>query len=70
MHGAQLSLFEAFHSRRAEEFRTELNFLANSWSDYMLQLTPVEISRLQRISIGQDRMLQHIYARQAHNSLP
>jgi DSF synthase len=62
MHGARLNLFEAFYRRRAEEYRTELNLLANAWSDYMLLLTPREISRLQRISIGQDRMLQHIYA--------
>jgi DSF synthase len=65
MHGARLALFEAFYRRRAEEYRTELNFLAKAWSDYMLQLTPREISRLQRISVGQDRILQHIYARKS-----
>jgi DSF synthase len=68
MHGARLSLFEAFHRRRAEEFRTELHFLAKAWSDYMLRLTPVEISRLQRISLGQDRMLHHMYTRKACNN--
>lgn len=65
MHGARLNLFEAFYRRRAEEYRTELHLLAKAWSGYMLRLTPREISRLQRISIGQDRILQHIYSQKS-----
>ncbi|MGP8232826.1 MAG: crotonase/enoyl-CoA hydratase family protein [Methylovirgula sp.] len=61
MHAARLGLYEAFHRRRAEEFRSELIALAAAWTDHMLKLSPMEISRLQRISVGQDRMLQHIY---------
>ncbi|MGC2142065.1 MAG: enoyl-CoA hydratase-related protein [Methylovirgula sp.] len=65
MHGARLNLFEAFYRRRAEEYRTELHLLAKAWSDHMLRLSPSEISRLQRISVGQDRLLQHIYGRKS-----
>jgi DSF synthase len=61
MHAARLGLFEAFYRPRAEGFRSELVALASAWADHMLRLTPMEISRLQRISIGQDRMLQHIF---------
>lgn len=61
MHGARLNLFEAFYRRRAEEYRTELHSLAKAWSDYMLRLSPSEISRLQRVSVSQDRILQYIY---------
>jgi DSF synthase len=61
MHAARLGLYEAFHRRRAEEFGNELTALAAAWTDHMLRLSPIEISRLQRISVGQDRMLQHIY---------
>ena len=67
IHGARLSLFEAFHRRRAKEYKTELEWLASAWSNYMLRLTPMELSRLQRISVGQDRMLQHLYAQRARN---
>jgi DSF synthase len=67
MHGARLSLFEAFHQRQAESFRRELESVARTWSDYMLRLSPMEISRLQRISVGQDRMLQHLYSQRAHS---
>jgi DSF synthase len=61
MHAARLALFEAFYRPRAEAFRGELSALATAWTDHMLRLSPIEISRLQRISVGQDRMLQHLY---------
>jgi DSF synthase len=61
MHAARLALCEAFYRPHAEEFRSELSSLAAAWTDHMLRLSPIEISRLQRISVGQDRMLQHIY---------
>jgi DSF synthase len=61
MHAARLALFEAFYRPRAEAFRSELSALAIAWTDHMLRLSPIEISRLQRISVGQDRMLQHLY---------
>jgi DSF synthase len=61
MHAARLGLYEAFHRRRAAQFGNELTALAAAWTDHMLRLSPIEISRLQRISVGQDRMLQHIY---------
>lgn len=67
MHGARLNLFEAFYRRRANEFKTELKLLAEAWSTYMLKLTPMEISRLQRVSVGQDRVLQQLYARTNDN---
>ncbi|MHB8886674.1 MAG: crotonase/enoyl-CoA hydratase family protein [Methylovirgula sp.] len=70
MHGARLGLFSAFHRRRAEEFKAELQAMAEAWSDYMLRLTPMEISRLQRISTGQERMLQHLYAEKARAKAP
>jgi len=65
MHSARLNLFEAFYRRRAEALRGELHSLASAWSEHMLRLTPAEIARLQRVSIGQDRILQHVYARKA-----
>jgi DSF synthase len=69
MHGARLNLFQAFHRRRAEEFKAELNSLARTWSNYMVRLTPMEISRLQRVSAGQDRILQHLYSqKERHGS--
>ncbi len=61
IHAARLGLFEAFYRPRAEEFRSELSSLATVWTDHMLRLSPMEISRLQRISVGQDRILQHLY---------
>lgn len=61
MHAARLALFESFYRAGAESFQTELTALAAAWTDHMLRLSPMEISRLQRISVGQDRMLQHFY---------
>ena len=61
MHSARLALFEAFPRRREVEFRSELVALAANWTDHMLRLSPMEISRLQRISVGQDRILQHMF---------
>jgi DSF synthase len=61
MHSARLALFEAFHRRREVEFRSELVALAANWTDHMLRLSPIEVSRLQRISVGQDRILQHMF---------
>ena len=61
MHRARLALFEAFHRRREVEFRSELVALAGYWTDDMLRLSPIEVSRLQRISLGQDPILQHMF---------
>ncbi|MEJ0051152.1 MAG: enoyl-CoA hydratase-related protein [Methylovirgula sp.] len=62
IHAARLGLFEAFYRPQAEAFRNELGYLAAAWTDHMLRLSPMEISRLQRISATQDRMLQRLYS--------
>jgi DSF synthase len=61
IHAARLGLFQAFYRPQADQFRNELKTLVADWTDHMLRLSPVEISRLQRISVTQDRMLQRVY---------
>ena len=61
MHAARLSLFTAFH-RRAGDFDAELRPLGEMWAERMIRLTPMEISKLQRIVQAQERMLQRVFA--------
>jgi DSF synthase len=61
MHAARLSLFVAFH-RRAGDLAAELKPLGEMWVDRMMRLTPLEISKLQRIVQTQERMLQRIFS--------
>jgi DSF synthase len=60
MHAARTALFSAF-SRRAAGLDEELAYSAQLWVDCMLRLTPIEISKLQRIARAQERMLSRIY---------
>jgi DSF synthase len=67
IHAARLGLFEAFYRPQAEAFCNELAHLSAAWADHMLRLSPMEISRLQRISATQDRMLQRLYSQTKDN---
>jgi DSF synthase len=60
MHAARTSLFAAFH-QRAGRLEEELAHSAQLWSDCMLRLTPDQISKLQRITRAQERMLSRMY---------
>lgn len=61
IHGARLALFRAFH-RRAGDFYEELLPVAQMWTESMMRLNPMQISRLQRLAQAQERMLQATYA--------
>jgi DSF synthase len=61
MHAARLALNVAFY-RRGGDLDAELRPLAKLWVDSMMRLSPMQISRLQRLAIAQERMLQLIYA--------
>ncbi len=60
MHSARLALFCAFN-RTAEELYKELQPLAQMWTESMMRLNPMQISRLQRLAQAQERMLQATY---------
>jgi DSF synthase len=60
MHGARMALFSGFH-RRAGDMREEMRHMAGLWVDCMMRLTPLEISRLQRVARAQERMLTRMY---------
>jgi DSF synthase len=62
MHAARLSLFLAFH-RRAGDLDEELRPLGQMWAERMMRLTPMEISKLQRVVQTQERLLQRVFAR-------
>jgi DSF synthase len=68
MHSARLSLFVAFH-RNAGKLEEELAPLAKMWTDSMMRLNPMQISRLQRLAQGQERMLQYAFASSAPNTV-
>jgi DSF synthase len=69
IHAARLGLFQAFYRPHAAAFLSELKILVADWADHMLRLSPMEISRLQRISATQDRMLQRLYGQMKVKSL-
>lgn len=60
IHAARTSLFTAFH-QRAGRLEDELSHTAQLWSDCMLRLSPDQISKLQRITRAQERMLSRMY---------
>lgn len=62
IHAAHLTLFESIYRPGAEQFRTELTAMSVAWADHMLRMSPMEVSRLQRISGTQDRLLQRLYS--------
>jgi DSF synthase len=57
IHSARLALYSAFH-RREGDLETELKPLADMWADRLMSLTPLEISKLQRIVQIQERVTQ------------
>ncbi len=61
MHSARLSLYVAFH-RAAGNFEEDLKPLAQMWTDSMMRLNPMQISRLQRLAQAQERILQFTFA--------
>lgn len=60
MHAARTALFSIF-ARRNASFEDELHYSAEMWADTMMRLSPIEISKLQRIARAQERMLSRIY---------
>jgi DSF synthase len=56
-HSARLSLFSAFHRQTAAAFDAELAYLANNWVDSMMRMSSIDLARLQRIVVAQNRML-------------
>lgn len=67
MHSARLSLFIAFY-RYAGNLEEQLEPLAQMWTDSMMRLNPMQISRLQRLAQGQERMLQYAFATASPNA--
>jgi DSF synthase len=59
MHGARTALFTAFHRRT--RMAEELEHTSAAWVDCMLRLTPLEVSKLQRIARAQERMLARLF---------
>jgi DSF synthase len=64
-HRARVALLAVFN-RRAGDLRQELAAGAEAWVEHMFKLTPLEISKLQRIAHAQERLL----ARFALHSAP
>lgn len=60
MHGARTALFSAF-GRHMPGLEEELTYSAKLWADCMMRLSPIEISKLQRITRAQERMLSKMY---------
>jgi DSF synthase len=69
MHAARTSLFAAFH-QRAGRLDEELTHSARLWSDCMLRLSPDQISKLQRITRAQERMLSRMYRTDGPDGVP
>ncbi|MGL4728708.1 MAG: crotonase/enoyl-CoA hydratase family protein [Bosea sp. (in: a-proteobacteria)] len=61
MHHARKAIFAALHARH-RHFEDDLRFNADLWVDCMLRMPPTEISKLQRISQMQERMLSRMFA--------
>jgi DSF synthase len=56
---ARVALFAAF-SRRAGRLDADLTEAANDWVNHIMTLRPIEISKLQRIALAQERMLARL----------
>jgi DSF synthase len=67
-HSARIALFAAFN-RRAGNLVEELAAAAETWVNHIMRLKPLEISKLQRISHAQEKMLARI-ARREHALMP
>lgn len=61
IHSARLSLACAFH-RQAGDLEGELEHLVRIWAESLMRLTPLQISKLQRIVQVQERMMQTAYS--------
>jgi DSF synthase len=55
-HGARVAVLGAFN-REAGDLGSVLGASAHAWTDHILRLRPLEISKLQRIAAAQERML-------------
>ncbi|MCC2095526.1 MAG: enoyl-CoA hydratase/isomerase family protein [Hyphomicrobiales bacterium] len=60
VHSARVSLFAALHNQ-ATNMRDALTYQGQLWVEGMMRLSPMEISRLQRIAQTQDKMLARLY---------
>ena len=63
-HRARVSLFAVFN-RRAGNLREELAAGAEAWVEHMLRLSPLEVSKLQRIAHAQEKLLARLSTRAA-----
>lgn len=63
-HAARLALFGNFFAYDARSFEEGLAHLAKSWTDYMIRLSPIEISYLQKIVAAQDHFLTRAFRMQ------
>jgi DSF synthase len=61
-HRARVALLAVFN-RRAGNLREELAAGADAWVDHMFKLSPLEISKLQRIAHAQERLLSRLAGR-------
>ena len=61
-HRARVALLAVFN-RRAGNLREELAAGADAWVDHMFKLSPIEISKLQRIAHAQERLLSRLASR-------
>ena len=55
-HSARIALMAAFN-RQAGDHYGPLTACAQSWADHIMSLTPGEVSKLQRITVAQERVL-------------
>ncbi|NNM75114.1 crotonase/enoyl-CoA hydratase family protein [Enterovirga aerilata] len=55
-HGARVALLAAFNQQAADKYGP-LSGYALAWTNHILRLKPLEISKLQRIAAAQERML-------------
>ncbi len=55
-HGARVSVMAAFNQQASERYGAMAGY-AQAWTNHILRLKPLEISKLQRIAAAQERML-------------
>ncbi len=55
-HGARIALMSAFNRQAGDQYGP-LTACAQSWADHIMSLTPGEVSKLQRITVAQERVL-------------
>lgn len=55
-HSSRIALMSAFN-RQAGDMYGPLTACAQSWADHIMSLTPGEVSKLQRITVAQERVL-------------